>query len=91
MTTLWDEWGVQTPVTILGIEANAVIRTRWDPQTRSFLTQVGAIEQPKLHRLALPQLQHFRRWGAVPKRELTEFKVSEDAILPDGRWWWWSA
>lgn len=88
MATIWDEWGVQTPVTVLAIADNTVVRTRWDEQAGSYMTEIGAIAiyGGKIHRLALQQLQHFRRWGAEAKRRLVEFKVSPDAIIPDGGW-----
>ena len=85
MTTLWDEWGKQTPVTIVKIDENAVIRTRFDASASTHMTEVGAGAQPKLHRIPKPQLQHFRRWSAVPKRKLVEFRVSPDAIIPNGK------
>ncbi|KAJ3210191.1 54S ribosomal protein L3 [Dinochytrium kinnereticum] len=84
MTAIWDEWGVLTPVTVLQMVQNQVICTRWHNGCGSYVVEIGAVDQPKLHRVRKPQLFHFRRHLIPPKKKLTEFKVSPDACLPSG-------
>ncbi|KAI9090085.1 translation protein [Phlyctochytrium arcticum] len=84
MTALWDEWGVLTPVTVLQIVDCEVIRTRWHGGMGSYLVEVGAVNQPKLHRVTKPILFHYRRWTIKPKRKLSGFPVSPDACLSTG-------
>jgi large subunit ribosomal protein L3 len=48
------------------------------------MVEVGAVDQPRTHRLRKPQLFHFRRHGVQPKKKITEFKVSPDACLNSG-------
>ncbi|KAJ3106876.1 54S ribosomal protein L3 [Phlyctochytrium planicorne] len=84
MTAIWDEWGVLTPVTVLQIVDNQVICTRWHNGCGSYVVEVGAVNQKRLHRVRRPQLFHFRRHLITPKKKLTEFKVTPDACLPSG-------
>ena len=84
MTAIWDEFGKLTPVTILQVSDCQVIRTRFHSGCGSFMVEVGACQQPKPHRVNKPLLNHFRKYLIPPKRKITEFKVSNDAILPTG-------
>ncbi|KAI8801134.1 translation protein [Cladochytrium replicatum] len=83
MTAVWDEWGVLTPVTVIQIVDNQVLKTRWDYQVGSYMVEVGAIRvRPGACRRQ--QLFHYRRVGVAPRRILAEFRVSADAVLPTG-------
>lgn len=84
MTCIWDEWGRQTPVTVIKIMDCEVIQSRFDPQCQRYFVQVGAVNHKRLYKLTKPELYHFRRHAVTPKRKMVEFRVSEDACLPSG-------
>ncbi|KAI8910434.1 translation protein [Gorgonomyces haynaldii] len=81
MTTIWDEFGQMTPVTILQIPDCQVVHSRFHKGCDSYMVQVGSGAARKVTK---PLLFHFRRFRVAPKKKLVEFKVSEDAILPAG-------
>ncbi|TPX41998.1 hypothetical protein SeLEV6574_g05816 [Synchytrium endobioticum] len=84
MSCLWDEWGKQTPVTVIKFLDCQVVQSRYDPQCRKHFVQVGAVRHKRPFRLSKPELYHFRRHAVSPKRKIVEFRVSEDACLPSG-------
>ncbi|ORY42292.1 translation protein [Rhizoclosmatium globosum] len=84
MTAIWDAWGQMTPVTILQIVDCEVIKSRYSKACGSYMVEVGAVNETKSYRVRRPQLGHFRRALVTPKKKLTEFRVSPDAILPTG-------
>ena len=61
-----------------------VIQSRFHKTCGSWLVQVGAKNASDLKNVRKPQLFHYRRYMIHPKTELTEFKVSPDAVLPTG-------
>ncbi|KAI8901261.1 translation protein [Globomyces pollinis-pini] len=84
MTAIWDEWGQLTPVTVLKVSDCQVLGTRFHHGCGSYMVQVGAVTQKKLHRVKRPLLFHYRKFQVTPKKKLTEFRVSPDACLPSG-------
>ncbi|KAJ3110930.1 54S ribosomal protein L9, mitochondrial [Physocladia obscura] len=86
MSALWDAWGQLTPVTLLQVAQCQVVVSRFDAQCGEYRVQVGAADVPRSlsHRVARPQLAHFRRYAVPPKKVLADFRVSPDAILPSG-------
>ncbi|KAJ3299813.1 54S ribosomal protein L9, mitochondrial [Kappamyces sp. JEL0829] len=80
MTAIWDEWGVQTPVTVLQVQDCQVLTTRYHPPTETWRVQVGAVNGKVKH----PVAAQFQKYQVKPKKFLREFKVSEDACLPSG-------
>lgn len=51
---------------------------------KSWIVQVGAVNQLLKRRVNRPQLFTFRRYRITPKKKLTEFRVSDDACLLSG-------
>ncbi|KAI9209656.1 translation protein [Polychytrium aggregatum] len=84
MTTIWDEWGVQTPVTIIQIVDNQVIDSRFNSKCGSWMVTIGAVDEPDHKVIAKSVLYHYRKYGISPKKVLREFRVSPDACLPSG-------
>ncbi|KAJ3406598.1 hypothetical protein CcCBS67573_g03794 [Chytriomyces confervae] len=84
MSAIWDAWGVLTPVTVLQVVDCEVIKSRYNKQCGEYMVEVGAVNEHKSHRVRRPQLGHFRRVCVTPKKKLTEFRVTPDAVLPTG-------
>ncbi|KAJ3000327.1 54S ribosomal protein L3 [Globomyces sp. JEL0801] len=74
MTAIWDEWGQLTPVTVLKVSDCQVLGTRFHHGCGSYMVQVGAVTQKKLHRVKRPLLFHYRKFQVTPKKKLTEFR-----------------
>ncbi|KAJ7256883.1 hypothetical protein O6H91_08G018900 [Diphasiastrum complanatum] len=83
MTSVWDKWGSRIPITVLWADDNLVVQVKTLEKEGHFALQVGA-GQKKAKQLTLPELGHFRAADVPLKRKLTEFPVTEDALLPVG-------
>lgn len=83
MMSIWDEWGVFTPVTVLQGIDNQVIRSQ--VMDGHFNVEIGVDKLNKRHRAKYKSsLGHFARYGIPAKRKIYSFPVSEDGILPSG-------
>ena len=84
MTREWNEHGVAVPLTVLWIDDCQVVQQKLDDAPRGvFGLQLGAgSKKPKQLSNALKG--HFEKAGVPIKREVAEFRVSEDALLPVG-------
>ncbi|TFL07421.1 translation protein [Pterulicium gracile] len=86
MTTVWDDQGVRTPVTVLQLEncqVTANVRTVRRDHTVYHAVQVAASDRPA--KTATRQmLGHFRKANVTPKRVVREFPITPDAHLPVG-------
>ena len=90
MTAEYDEWGVRHALTVLAVEECQVTQTKsWEEVQPSgetkvrYQIQVGAGYRKEKH-TTKPLQGHFKRAGTDYKRFVTEFPVTEDAVLPDG-------
>lgn len=59
------------------------VKTMEKENTNSLQVGAGPV---KLKNVNKPLFGHYEKVHVEPKRFLTEFKVSEDAFLPVGRW-----
>jgi len=84
MSTLWDAWGQQRPVTVIKIQDNQVIHSRYESAVKSWMVKIGAFNYENLWPVNSKMLFEFRRFMIHPKRKLMEFRVSDDALLPTG-------
>ncbi len=82
MTTMWNAFGARLPITVVKIQDNQVISTRF--QNGAWRTQIGAVNLAPYKKLSRALLFYYRRWRVQPKREISEFKISEDAAIPSG-------
>lgn len=83
MMSLWDEWGVFTPVTVLKATDNQVIRTNVVGGKHNM--EVGVDRLTTTYNTKYKStVGHFARFGVPLKRRIYRFPVSEDAVLPTG-------
>ncbi|KAJ9068018.1 hypothetical protein DSO57_1033021 [Entomophthora muscae] len=83
MTCLWDNMGNQLPCTVLQIEDCQVTHLKTPEKDGYLALQIGAANVAQ-RKITKNLVGHFASNGVDPKRHLTEFKVSEDGVLPIG-------
>ncbi|PVU88338.1 hypothetical protein BB559_004873 [Furculomyces boomerangus] len=83
MTSMWDEWGVRIPVTVIQLEGVQVVSVVKTSTENLYRLQVGA-GFPKPKKITRPMLGHFRKYKVPARTNLTEFPVTKDALLPSG-------
>lgn len=83
MTSIFDEYGGQVPVTVLQIEKCQVTDRKTKSKDGYNAVQVGGFEV-KPHKVSKPLKGFFAKNRVAPKKKLVEFRVSEDALLDIG-------
>ena len=83
MTRLFQEDGRHVPVTVLALEDCQVVSVRTDEKDGYTALQVGSGEA-KQKNVAKPQREHFAKAEVSLKARVSEFRVSEDALLDVG-------
>lgn len=83
MKTVWNEWGVMMPVTILSVRNNHVTQVKTEERDGFYAVQVGA-GLAKLKNVTRQMMGHFANANVPPKQKLMEFRVTEDALVPIG-------
>jgi len=83
MLSAWDKWGRMRPVTVVEVQDNVVVQAKTADKEGYYGLQVGAGWQ-KEKRLSYAARRHFLARGLDLKRDLAEFRVSPDALLPIG-------
>ena len=83
MMQLWDEWGEQFVVTAIKVDS-VVMRHEKGRTKRGFkqMQLAGGRKNPKF--MTFPILGEFKKADLDPRRKLTKFQVSDDALLPVG-------
>ena len=81
MTRVYDDAGIITPVTVILAEPNAVLQVKTVENDGYKAVQVGAFDQ-KEHRVTKPELGHFKKSGATPKKFVREFVLDEKEETP---------
>ena len=83
MHTDFDQYGNMVPITLIEVEKNYVVQQKTMEKDGYIALQVGAY--PKKEKNTTAQLKgHFKKAGAPICRRLTEFRVTEKALLPVG-------
>jgi len=83
MTRLFTEDGSHIPVSVLKIDACEVVAARRPEKDGYCAVQLG-IGRAKSKNVTKAMRGHFAKAKVVPKAKVTEFRVSEDAILEPG-------
>jgi len=77
MTRVYDDTGIITPVTVILAEPNSVLQVKTVENDGYKAVQVGVFDQ-KEHRVTKPELGHFKKSGATPKRFVREFTLENE-------------
>jgi len=77
MTRVYDASGRATAVTVIEAGGNVVVQTKTHEKEGYAAIQVG-FEDQKPQRLTKPELGHFNKGGAAPKKLLKEFRSAGD-------------
>jgi large subunit ribosomal protein L3 len=83
MTRFFDEAGVHVPVTVLSLEGCQVVAQRTKERDGYVALQLGAGSR-KAKNVSNPERQRFAKAQVEPKAYITEFRVSEDALIDVG-------
>ena len=81
MTRVYDDAGIITPVTVILAEPNSVLQVKTVENDGYKAVQVGVFDQ-KEHRVTKPELGHFKKSGATPKKFVREFVIDEKEETP---------
>jgi len=83
MTRFFDEAGVHVPVTVLSLEGCQVVAQRTKDRDGYVALQLGAGAK-KAKNTSNPERVRFAKAQVEPKAVLTEFRVTEDALIDVG-------
>lgn len=83
MTRLFKDDGTHVPVTVLHLDELQVVDTRTIERDGYTAVQLGS-GKAKVKNVTKPNRGHFARVKVEPKKNLREFRVSEDALLEPG-------
>ncbi|PPR09619.1 MAG: 50S ribosomal protein L3 [Alphaproteobacteria bacterium MarineAlpha11_Bin1] len=83
MTRIFTDGGVHVPVTVLKVEDCQVVDVRTSSKNGYTAVQLG-VGTAKAKNISKPMRGHYARSKVAPKRKLSEFRVSEDAMLSVG-------
>lgn len=83
MLPLWDEYYERVVCTAVYVPPCQVIQKRTVEKDGINALQVGA-GNISLRKVTRPMMGHFARAGVEPKHGITQFRVSEDCLLPEG-------
>ncbi len=83
MTRVYNDAGVQIPVTVLKVDSLQVVSQRTEEKNGYTAVQLGA-GLAKVKNTTKPMRGHFAVAKVEPKRKLAEFRVSADNMLDVG-------
>jgi large subunit ribosomal protein L3 len=81
MTSTWDRWGIRFPLTVIKVDRNQITEVITDEKDGYFGIQVGCGEHKTPTR---PMLGYFMKKDLPPKKDLCEFRITKENILPMG-------
>src|SRR5216684_6019751 len=74
MTRVYDATGAITPVTVILAEPNSVLQVKTKEKDGYDAAQMG-VDEVKESRVSKPNIGHFKKSGATPKRFVREFRI----------------
>jgi len=83
MMQAYDNWGLAHNCTVLQVEECQVTQVKTKDVHGFSSLQLG-VGLRKENNVSKPVLGHLAKAGVPAKRELQEFRVSDDALLPSG-------
>ncbi|MGA1193379.1 MAG: 50S ribosomal protein L3 [Kiritimatiellia bacterium] len=83
MTQVFDDKGVHVPVTVIEVGPCVVLQRKNNERDGYEAVQLGFQDQ-KESRINKPELGHFKKSGATPKRVVREFRVGADEAAKEG-------
>ena len=85
MTNMYDEWGFLHPISIIRVDDCHVVQIKEHLRTKmGYINAQIGYGSRKLKKSTLAHVGHCAKAGLPPKRELYDFKISEDAALQPG-------
>lgn len=81
MTSVYDERGRLTPVTVIDVTGNTRLQTKTVEKDGYSAVQVG-FDTQKQQRVAKPALGHFKKHGSAPKKIVREFRLPDTESVP---------
>ena len=82
MTSLWDQWGRLVPLTIIELDRLQVVQVKPPGGAGKYYSVQVGLGEANYKKITKPMLGHFLKHDVPPKRNLVEFPVTKDAILP---------
>lgn len=83
MISVWDFYGVAHGCTVLQVEECQVTQVKTSDIHGFDALQLGVgLRKPR--NVVKPLMGHLKKAGVAPKRQLQEFRVSQEGILPAG-------
>lgn len=83
MIAQFDKWGVRHPCTVMVVDNCQITQVKDESRNGYTSLQLG-VGEAKEKNVAKPQLHHMRAAGVPVKREMGEFRVTPDALIPAG-------
>eukprot|EP00898_Chlorokybus_atmophyticus_P005448 jgi/Chlat1/5904/Chrsp4S06249 len=83
MTSLWDQWGVRMPLTVIAIDNCQVVQVKTAEHEGYWGLQLGCGDN-KEKRMGKGEVGHLYAAGVPLKRRLAEFRVTPDCVIPPG-------
>ena len=80
MTRIYDDHGRVTPVTVIEVGGNVPLEIKTEEKHGYSAVQVGYHDQ-KEQRVNKPELGHFKKHGAAPKKLVREFRLAAGTKL----------
>lgn len=83
MVPAWDKWGQRLALTVLQVDSCQVTQVKTEAVEGHSSLQLG-VGEAKVKNVSRSLLHHFKKNSIPPKRKLSEFRVTPDALLPVG-------
>lgn len=83
MTQIFTDAGVQIPVTVLKVDKTTVLEQKTQAAHGYTALKLG-VREVVANKLVKPLRGYFEKKQMVPCRTIKEFRVTEDALLPEG-------